>query len=263
MRPAAGDRGAFADRAVVVTGAATGIGWATARAFTAAGARTFGIVRRRADIPVGRGGEACDPVAEWLVADVADPDAVAVAVQDVEKAAGGIDVLVSNAGVARHGSLPEMSHDDVELVVSTNLIGFFNLLRSAVPLLRPGSAVVAISSVHALATASGVAVYAATKAGIVAAVRAAALDHGRSGIRVNAVLPGSVDTPMLQASALVRSPQAPEQALAEWAGRHALGRILQPDEVASAVLFLAGPMASGITGVALPVDGGLLARLAL
>jgi NAD(P)-dependent dehydrogenase (short-subunit alcohol dehydrogenase family) len=156
-----------------------------------------------------------------------------------------------------------MSHDDVELVVSTNLIGFFNLLRSAVPLLRPGSAVVAISSVHALATASGVAVYAATKAGIVAAVRAAALDHGRSGIRVNAVLPGSVDTPMLRASARDVSPDDPDSVIRMWGSGHPIGRVGQPAEIADVCVFLASPLASYVTGADLRVDGGLLAGVAL
>jgi NAD(P)-dependent dehydrogenase (short-subunit alcohol dehydrogenase family) len=167
--------------------------------------------------------------------------------------------------VARHGQLSEQSPDDVALVVDTNLHGFLTALAHGIPLLRKasGAAVVAVSSVHAQATAPLVAAYAASKAAIVGAARAAALDHAPEGIRINAVLPGSVDTPMLRASASRRAPSDPDGAVREWGLRHPIGRVLTADEVASAVLFLAGPGATGITGVALPVDGGLLARLAL
>jgi NAD(P)-dependent dehydrogenase (short-subunit alcohol dehydrogenase family) len=249
----------FAGRVALVTGAGSGIGLALVQRLFAAGAHTYGIVRRAEDVP------ADGPGVRWLVADVADRAAMAEAFGAVAAERGRLDVLVSNAGVARHGQLSEQSPDDVALVVDTNLHGFLTALAHGIPLLRKasGAAVVAVSSVHAQATAPLVAAYAASKAAIVGAARAAALDHAPEGIRINAVLPGSVDTPMLRASASRRAPSDPDGAVREWGLRHPIGRVLTADEVASAVLFLAGPGATGITGVALPVDGGLLARLAL
>jgi NAD(P)-dependent dehydrogenase (short-subunit alcohol dehydrogenase family) len=195
---------------------------------------------------------------------VRDRAAVLDAFSRIHGREGRLDIVVSNAGIARHGRLTELDTDDLDLVVATNLYGFLHVLTASIPLLRhEGGAIVAVSSVHALATAPQVSVYAATKAAIVGVVRAAALDHAPDGIRVNAVLPGSVATPMLLASAQRRYPDDPELALRQWAASHPIGRVLSADEVAHAIVFLASPQASGITGVALPVDGGLLAKLAL
>jgi NAD(P)-dependent dehydrogenase (short-subunit alcohol dehydrogenase family) len=201
----------------------------------------------------------------WLVADVGDRGAVADAFRTVRSESGRLDVVVSNAGIARHATAPDLDPADLETLLATNVAGFFHLLACAVPLLREsgGGSIVAVSSVHAVATAPLVSAYAATKAAIVAAVRGAALDHAPDGIRVNAVLPGSVDTPMLRASAARRYPEDPDRAVREWGARHPLGRVLHPDELAAAIVFLSGPEASGITGTALAVDGGLLAALAI
>jgi NAD(P)-dependent dehydrogenase (short-subunit alcohol dehydrogenase family) len=256
---------AFNGKTVVITGAGTGIGLATTLAFAAGGAHTYAIVDKAEDA------QHADPLVparcniQWLVADVRSREALSVAFDRIESERGHLDVLVSNAGVARHGGLTDISSDDVSLMIDTNLIGFLNVMALGVPLLRRAGqgSVVAVSSVHAIATSAQVSVYAATKAAIVGAARAAALDHGPDQIRVNAVLPGSVDTPMLRASAERRFPDDPQQAIADWGSRHPIGRVLTADEVACAILFLAGPAASGITGVALPVDGGLLAKLAL
>ena len=201
----------------------------------------------------------------WLVADVRDRNALQEAFKEIQRQSGRVDFVVSNAGVARHGPISEISPADIDVVVGTNLIGFFNLMALAVPALRRsgGGAVVAISSVHAVATSQLASVYAATKAGLVAAVRAMALDHAPDSIRVNAVLPGSVDTPMLRASANLRSPQDPEGAIRQWGAAHPIGRVLSPAEIADAIVFLLSPAASGITGAALAVYGGLTAKLAL
>ncbi|HUP15919.1 MAG TPA: SDR family oxidoreductase [Acidimicrobiia bacterium] len=147
----------------------------------------------------------------------------------------------------------------------TNLAGIHNLAAEAIPRIRDraGGALVAVSSVHAMATSNGMAAYAATKGAIVAMCRGLALDHAREAIRVNALVPGSVDTPMLRASATRRHPDDPEAALALWAERQPLGRIAQPMEVAQAIAFLASGLASAITGTVLVVDAGLSARLAL
>lgn len=253
----------FAGQVALVTGAGSGIGLATCRAFAEAGADTYGLVQTDGDIPSSH--VSGTGAVNWLIGDVRDRDAIDRAFSTVRKHHGKLDVLVSNAGVARHGRIPDLAVEDIELMISTNLAGFFNVMALGIPMLRAGGggAVVAVSSVHAIATSPLASVYAATKAGIVAAVRSAALDHAPDRIRVNAVLPGSVDTPMLRASAARRFPDDPERAIREWGAIHPIGRVLTAEEVASSILFLAGPAASGITGSVLAVDGGLLARLAL
>lgn len=255
--------GAFKERVVLVTGAGTGIGLATCQAFTAAGATTYGLVQQAADIP--RYPNCGSGLMNWLVADVRDRVALMSAFSAVSERHNRLDVIVSNAGIARHGLIPDMEVGEIDEVIATNLIGFFNVIAVGVPALERsgGGAVVAVSSVHAVATSRLASVYAATKAGLVAAVRGAALDHAASGVRVNAVMPGSIDTPMLRASAERRFPDNPDRALEEWGAAHPIGRVLVASEVANSILFLASPAASGITGSVLPVDGGLLARLAL
>jgi NAD(P)-dependent dehydrogenase (short-subunit alcohol dehydrogenase family) len=196
---------------------------------------------------------------------VRDDAGVEAAVSGLRESAGRIDALVSNAGVARHGRLEELPDEDWQLVMDVNLRAQKRLVAVTVPFMRAqgGGAIVLTASVHAHATSPLVAAYAASKGGVVAMARALAIDYGPDGIRVNAVAPGSVDTPMLRASAKRRKPDDPEGVIAAWGARHPLGRVLQPEEVAAAVAFLASDDASGITGICQPVDGGLLARLSL
>jgi NAD(P)-dependent dehydrogenase (short-subunit alcohol dehydrogenase family) len=150
-------------------------------------------------------------------------------------------------------------------VLNANLRSIFLTAKAAYPLLKPAKgAIVNISSVHALATSNDIASYAASKGGILALTRAMALEFSHDGIRVNAVLPGAVDTPMLRDG--LQRDQAGEgsvdQRLAALAERTALGRVGQPEEIGRAILFLADPTQSSfITGQALVVDGGATARL--
>jgi len=200
-----------------------------------------------------------------IVCDLVDGDAVRRAVRDFARQQGGLDVLVSNAAIARHGSVPDLDPADWRLLLDVNLGGFFHSSAAAIPIMENngGGAIVAVSSVHAYASSALSAAYAATKAGIVAMVRSMAIDHARSGIRINSVAPGSVDTPMLQASAQRRSPGDPTAALEDWAERHPIGRLSQPAEIAAMIAFLASTDASAVTGTCSVVDGGLLARLSL
>lgn len=256
----------FDGRVALVTGAGTGIGAATAIRLAAEGA-TVGV------LDVGEAGAAATAsmideiggTALPLACDVRDADAIAHSVEALAQHAGGVDVLVSNAGIARHGRLEDMSDAEWDDVFDVNLRAQHRLVRAVVPLMRRRGrgAIVLVSSVHAFATAPLVAAYAASKAGVVAMARALALDYAGEGIRVNAVAPGSVETPMLRASATRRAPDDPDAAIAGWASRHPIGRVLQPGEVAAAIAFLASDDASGITGTCQPVDGGLLARLSL
>ena len=148
-------------------------------------------------------------------------------------------------------------------VIGINLRGVFLTCRAVVPLLDPPAAIVVDLSVQAYAAQTGVVAYAASKGGVLAMVRAMAVDLAGKGIRVNAVCPGSVDTPMLRASAAGVSPDgATDYVIAEW-GRspHPIGRVALPREVAEVVGFLADPAASFVTGEDIKVDGGLLAQI--
>lgn len=181
---------------------------------------------------------------------------------------GRLDILVTAAGIQRYGTADETSVELWDEVSDVNLRGAFLAIRHAVPHLRRrgGGSIVVISSVQALACQTGVVAYATSKGGLNAMVRAVALDEAAYGIRVNAVCPGSVDTPMLRAAADRFADGSPERAaelLASWGAAHPLGRTARVEEVAEAVAFLAGDRASFITGISLPVDGGLLAGIAV
>lgn len=244
----------------LVSGAGSGIGFATATLLSQMGVITYGLTKKSEDRP-----QVLNDSIRWLVADVSDRGEVDNALSKISEESQHLDFLVSNAAVVRHGSVGDILISDLKYMIDTNLIGFFNLMGSALPLLKKSNSasVVAVSSVHAQTTSRMVSGYAATKGALVSAVKASALDLGAAGIRVNVVLPGSVDTPMLRASANLRSPKNPQAQIEEWGRRHPLGRILEPGEIAHAIIFLGSPMASGITGATLIVDGGLSAQLAL
>ncbi|CAB4869196.1 unannotated protein [freshwater metagenome] len=244
----------------LVTGAGSGIGFATATLLSQVGVITYGLTKIADDKP-----EISHGLIRWLVADVSDRDQVDSAISRVREEHESLDFLVSNAAVVRHAPVGDVLISDLKYMLDTNLIGYFNLMGSALPLLKKSKAasVVAVSSIHAQTTSRMVSGYAATKGALVSAVKASALDLGADGIRVNVVLPGSVDTPMLRASANLRFPENPDAQIDEWGRSHPLGRILEPEEVAHAIIFLGSPMASGITGATLIVDGGLSAKLAL
>ena len=244
----------------LVTGAGTGIGLATATSLSEMGVITYALTRKSEDKP-----ETSNEFIRWLAADVSDRVEVDNALSRIHDEHGSLDFLISNAAVVRHASTGDVLISDLQYMLDTNLIGFFNVIGAALPLLKKSDAasVVAVSSIHAQTTSRMVSGYAATKGALVSAVKACALDLGEDGIRVNVVLPGSVDTPMLRASAALRSPENPQAQIDEWGRRHPIRRILEAQEVANAIIFLASPMASGITGATLIVDGGLSAKLAL
>lgn len=238
----------------LVTGTARGIGAATAQRFVDEGWTVIGVDR---DVRP-------DPVSDHaLEADLSDPAAVARITENVLDRGGNLDVLVNNAGIHLSRPLETTDLDDWSEVLDTNLTAAFLLTRNLSDLLARdgGGAVVNVASVHASATTENVAAYAASKGGLTAFTRAAALDLASEGIRVNAVLPGAVDTPMLEAG-LERGDGDIGQARADLAEQTPLGRVGEPHEIAESVYFLAdGDRSSFITGQTLTVDGGALARL--
>ena len=243
----------FAGQAVPVTGAAKGIGRAVAEAFEAAGAQVA-LVDREAAAAIG-------PASLPILADVSRADECAAAVQATVAAFGRLDVLVNCAGIQRYGNVVETPDDLWAEVIGVNLSSMFYMAKHAVPHLRAtgAGAIVNMASVQAFAAQRGVAAYAASKGGVVALTTAMAIDHAPE-IRVNAVCPGSVDTPMLRRAAELFTGESgdPAQTVEGWGRMHPLGRVARASEVADAVLYLAGPRSSFISGVALRVDGGLL-----
>ncbi|MEU5692692.1 SDR family oxidoreductase [Actinosynnema sp. NPDC020468] len=232
-------------RVVVVTGGGTGIGAAAARGFLAEGA-TVVAVGRRAGV-VG----AVDGV-HPLVADVtADAERV---VGEVLERFGRVDVLVNNAGIVRDGALGAVRREDVEDQVATNLVAPLLLTQAALPSLRDGGVVVNVSTAVGQRGWPTNSAYAATKAGLDALTRSWAVELAPFGVRVNAVAPGAIDTPIADHQGL--SPER-KAALRAWQLAHTpAGRIGRAEEVARAVVFLASPDSAFITGVVLPVDGG-------
>ncbi|MDQ4126809.1 MAG: glucose 1-dehydrogenase [Actinomycetota bacterium] len=177
---------------------------------------------------------------------------------------GGVDILVNAAGVQRYGTVVDTDEGVWDEVLNVNLKGIYLVSKHAIPEMskRGGGSIVNVSSVQAFASQKGVAAYTASKGGVNALTRAMALDHAHENIRVNAVCPASVDTPMLRWSAdLFKGEKTLEETLEGFGKMHPLGRVARAEEVAGVISFLAGPEASFVTGGEYKVDGGMLAAL--
>jgi NAD(P)-dependent dehydrogenase (short-subunit alcohol dehydrogenase family) len=259
--------GDHAGSVALVTGGSSGIGRAVAELLAAEGASVgvCSVDAAEAGAVAGaitdRGGAAV-PVR----ADVRDEASVAAAVQATVDAFGSLDTLVTSAGIQTYGTVTDTDAADWDEVFAVNVRGVFLAAKAALPYLRRSArgAIVVVSSVQALATQTGVAGYAASKGALNALTRAMAIDEAAHGVRVNAVCPGSVDTPMLRRSAALFGDGSSEgtlRLLRDWGRSHPLGRAAQPSEVAEVVSFLASPRASFLTGEDVRVDGGLLAGL--
>jgi 3-oxoacyl-[acyl-carrier protein] reductase len=245
------------DRVVIVTGAAAGIGRATAARFVAEGARVVGW-----DPAFASGAAAAaDGAIEAAPLDVADAAAVERATADVVERFGRIDVLINNAGIVRDAQLAKwqdgalastMSDAQWRAVIDVNLTGVFNCTRAVVPhMIRGGGGVIlTASSVVGLYGNFGQTNYVATKAGVIAMTRTWARELGRYGIRVNAVAPGFVATDIVSSM--------PDKVKAAMVAHTPIGRMGTPEDIADAYLWLASDRASFVHGAVLSVDGGLV-----
>ena len=189
-----------------------------------------------------------------IALDVRDRAAVRAAAERVAADHGSIGAVVYAAGTARVTPILEIAQREWELVVGVNLTGAFNVLQATAPHLPAGGSVTVITSIDSAAPVAGLAHYSAAKAGAEALVRSAALELGRHGVRCNAVLPGVVRTPLM--APMLDRPGVADAFIAQTP----LGRIADGADVADVVAFLASPQARWITGVALPVDGGMSLR---
>jgi len=251
----------LAGRVAIVTGAASGIGRGIAGLFVQEGAR---VAIADIDDAGGRQGEAelgGPNVARFSPTDVSDGAQARALVEHTVAAFGGIDILVNNAAIVIFKRLVDTEEHEWDRVIATNLRGVYLCCRYTIPqmLRRGGGAIVNMSSVRALATTPLVASYDASKGAIIALTRSLALEHARDGIRVNCVLPGSIDTPVFRAN--LRAEGDEEERYRATAEGIPLGRVGQPSDIARAVLFLASDEASYATGAPFLIDGGLLARL--
>lgn len=252
----------FSGKVAIVTGGGAGIGFATVRKLAQDGASVMICDDRKDQMEnsVAALKEEGLKVA-GLRADVtssSDMEGLAAFAEDIF---GGLDILVNSAGVQRYGTVVDTDEEIWDEVLSVNLKGMYLASRFAIPRMvaRGSGAIVNVSSVQGTASQKNVAAYTASKGGINALTRAMALDHAHENIRVNAVSPASVDTPMLRwAADLFKGEKDVETVIGEWGEMHPLGRVSRPEEVAEVICFLASSKASFVTGSEQRVDGGLL-----
>jgi NAD(P)-dependent dehydrogenase (short-subunit alcohol dehydrogenase family) len=245
----------FGGRVALVTGGGSGIGRSTIRLLAAQGARVVAADIDYANAQTSVEGLG-DDMARAAQVDVTSPEAVAALVATTLDGFGQLDVAVNAAGVSGvYANLPEQSVEEWQRVIDVNLTSVFLCLRAEIPamLSTGGGAIVNIASAAGSMGVPGLAPYAVSKHGVIGLTKTAALENARSGLRVNAVLPGLVRTPMLQRFA------GGDDGIDNMAKNMPLGRAAEPDEVAQAIVWLCSDAASYVTGHSFAVDGGSLA----
>lgn len=250
------------DRVALVTGAGRGIGRGIAAEFAREGAR---VVIAEVDEATARDAQAqlvaAGGTARAIPCDVATEDDIRRLMTETEQAFGGLDVLVNNAAVGVYKSLTDATAEDFDRAVAVNLRGVFLCMKHATPLLRRSGSgsIINIASVHSVQNVGGTVPYAASKGGVAALTRAAAIDLAPDGIRVNAICPGWIDTPLIQG--IFDESEDPGATQAAVEKRQLLGRLGTPEEIGRAAVFLASDDSSYVTGSLLFVDSGMTAQL--
>jgi NAD(P)-dependent dehydrogenase (short-subunit alcohol dehydrogenase family) len=246
-------------KTILITGAGGGIGRATVRHFASNGWRVIGV--DRADF-----GDDFPQDGHFIQADISKPESTAQIFEKARAFQPTLDALVNNAAVQVAKPLVETTVEEWDAVMASNLRSVFLFVKLAHPLMKAagGGAIVNVSSVHAIQTSANIAAYAASKGGLLALTRAMAIEFAPDSIRVNAILPGAVDTPMLRAG-LGRGHVGQgnlQERLDNLARKTVSGKVGKPEEIASAIYFLAdNEQSSFMTGQALVIDGGATARL--
>jgi 3-oxoacyl-[acyl-carrier protein] reductase len=241
-------------RRAIVTGAASGIGWATAMLFLSEGASVLGV-----DLPGDRLGAALDGTGvQKLGVSVTDDDAPQKIVEAANQHLGGIDILFNNAGVVHNCLMERMSDEEWDGVLDVNLRSIFRITRACVPDLKKSDngRIINTASVMAEATGMGMAAYSASKAAVLGLTMNMAVELGKFGCTANAILPGAIWTGMT-AGMWEERPDVAEA----WAKKTTLRRLGQPEDIARVALFLASDDGGYMTGQGLTVDGGLTAKL--
>ena len=245
----------FAGRKVVVTGGNSGIGLATAKAFAAEGAQVAIVGRNAETLEEARAAIGGDTLA--VQAELSSVREIRRAMEEIGAAFGHIDILFANAGTGAMIPFDQVDEALWDQVMNLNVKGSYFTVQSALPLMGEGGAIILCSSVSGARSMPGASVYAASKAAINSLGRSLGAELVGRGIRVNVVMPGGVETPIMQ-----RTPGVPPEAAAmvfrKMAEGTPMGRVAQPEEIAAAVLFLASPQASYITATELHVDGGII-----
>lgn len=251
----AAPHGTFTGKVVLITGAGSGIGEATARAFAAEGAivavsdmSAAAAERVATEICEGSAGTALP-----LALDVRDGAAVAAMIDTLVSRHGRLDIAVNNAGIGGSGvPLADIPEENFDRVMSTNVKGVWQCMRHEIPVMlrTGGGAIVNLASAMGLVGRANSADYVATKHAVMGLTRSAALEYSALGVRINAVCPGVIDTPLIQVRA--EKPGFLEALSA----LHPIGRFGKVDDVAAAILWLASPQSSFVTGIGMPVDGG-------
>jgi len=243
--------GRLQGRAAIVTGAASGIGRASAVLFASEGARVLAVDRPGTELTFE------DGAIETLAADVAAPDAPATIVGRAVQAFGGLDILFNNAGVAASTLASEMTDEAWDQVQAVNLRAVFRICRAAIPHLIASEhgRIVNTASVMAIGADYGLAAYCASKAGVLGLTRTLALELGKYEVTANALMPGAIRTGMT-------AHNFDDPSIAEvWAKKAVLRRLGQPIDVAKVALFLASDDGAFVTGQAIAVDGGMTLRI--
>jgi NAD(P)-dependent dehydrogenase (short-subunit alcohol dehydrogenase family) len=236
------------ERIAVIVGGASGIGWATAQLLAQDGCRVT-VADRNTDLARQRA-EALGEPHTWAAVDVADEDSVAALFDGVTATQGGLHVVVNCAGFSGFGLITELDADQFRSVIDVCLTGAFLVIKHAGRHLGHGGSLVSLTSLNARQPAIGMSAYCAAKAGLSMLTEVAALELGPHGVRVNAVAPGFVHTPLTEGATAIPG------VLEEYVENTALGRAGTPEDVAAAVAFLCSPQSSWLTGEILDLNGG-------